>query len=372
MKTWVRKSLNVGVLSAGMILLAGGTAAQAADLNTSDNDGALTGNQILADIDIPIDVHGNAVGVLGDAAAMSSHGGGGAARSHAVEAANTGGHSGLGTGGHSGLGTGNQILADVDVPILACGNAVGVLGDAAAGCKIDDKQGPGGYGSGHGARGAEAWKTSNNDGLLTGNQILADVDVPILACGNAIAVAGDSAAACGISGGGGGDSEGIGSWRTVDNDGLLTGNQILADVDVPILACGNAVGVLGDAAAACGAKAPGEGPGEEPGEPTEPDEPSEPSEPSDGYGEEERGSGAEVLPVFSSLTGLTQLTQSLPTSNNVARHAEAGRSAKAGSWRTADNDGLLTGNQILADVDIPVNITGNAVGVAGDALAVSR
>ena len=59
MKTWVRKSLKVGVLSAGIILSAGGAAQ--ADWNTSDNDGILTGNQVLADIDVPINVCGNAL-----------------------------------------------------------------------------------------------------------------------------------------------------------------------------------------------------------------------------------------------------------------------------------------------------------------------
>src|SRR6266702_1669506 len=71
MKTWVRKSLKVGILSAGFLLI-GGAAANAA--STADNFGVLGGNQVQAPIQAPISVTGNAIGLLGSASA-TSHGG---------------------------------------------------------------------------------------------------------------------------------------------------------------------------------------------------------------------------------------------------------------------------------------------------------
>jgi hypothetical protein len=370
MKTWVRKSLKVGVLSAGIILFAGG----AAQADTSDNDGALTGNQILADIDVPINVCGNAIGVLGDAEAACSITGG---------SGGSGGTDELTTSDNSGLGNGNQVDVPVEIPINICGNAIGVLGDAAAACQIgDDDGGSSGYDA-PGARNENGTlETGDNGGLLTGNQILADIDIPIIACGNAISVAGDSAAACAITSHGGGESEGLGAWNTGGSHGLLTGNQILADLDVPITVCGNAIGILGNASAACsigGGEEPGEEPeepGEEPEEPEEPgEEPEEPEEPGEepeepgtggDYGDESRRGAAESLPVFNSIKGLTQLTDLLPVGQGVARQENGS------TWTTGDNHGLLTGNQIGLDVDIPIHVVGNAVAVAGDAVGVVR
>ena len=47
MKTWVRKSLKVGILSAGILLVGGAAAASAAD--STDNFGVAGGNQVSAD-----------------------------------------------------------------------------------------------------------------------------------------------------------------------------------------------------------------------------------------------------------------------------------------------------------------------------------
>src|SRR3954467_9979057 len=72
MKTWVRKSLNVGVLSAGFLLV-GGTAAHA-DWHSGPNAGIGTGNQLGNVLQIPIDISGNAVAVGGFANAQSTGG----------------------------------------------------------------------------------------------------------------------------------------------------------------------------------------------------------------------------------------------------------------------------------------------------------
>src|SRR5437764_14219191 len=58
MKTWVRKSLNVGVLSAGFLLVAGSAAN--ANVTTANNGGLATGNQVGAAAKVPVTVRGNA------------------------------------------------------------------------------------------------------------------------------------------------------------------------------------------------------------------------------------------------------------------------------------------------------------------------
>src|SRR5437667_12847295 len=115
MKTWVRKSLKVGILSAGFLLI-GGAAANAA--STVDNFGNLGGNQVHAPVQAPITVTGNAIGLLGSASATGSGG------------ASTSGGAGAGRGSTStnyGAGYGNQAAVPLPAPITVSGNAIGVL-----------------------------------------------------------------------------------------------------------------------------------------------------------------------------------------------------------------------------------------------------
>src|SRR5947199_387592 len=144
MKTWVRKSLKVGILSAGFLLI-GGAAANAA--STTDNFGVLGGNQVQVPIQAPISVSGNAIGLLGTASA--SHSGGGAMAVGNASAAGS-------TSNNSGIASGNQVTPLVQVPIDVCGNAVSLFGTAAAACGSaagTGTGGTGGYGTGTGGTG---------------------------------------------------------------------------------------------------------------------------------------------------------------------------------------------------------------------------
>jgi hypothetical protein len=341
MKTWVRKSLKVGVLSAGILLFAG-SAAQA-DWNTSDNDGVLTGNQLDLSVDAPINICGNAVGVLGDATASCTINGGGGGAMEAGDWTST---------GNDGVGTGNQIAVPVHTPINICGNAVGVLGDAGASCEI------GGAGDAAGSYAAsqstESWTSSDNDGVLTGNQVAAIVSVPVNVCGNAVGVLGDAAASCTINGSGGGAME-AGDWTSTGNDGVLTGNQVAAILSVPVNVCGNALALLGDATASCEINGDGAGAGT--------------GNNDDDYGTKARhGQHArkmhkESLPVVGDAASLGSLTKVLGGQREVARQA------RTEGWTSSDNDGVGVGNQLAVAVNLPLTIAGNAVGVAGDAVA---
>jgi hypothetical protein len=216
MKTWVRRSLNVGALTAGALLASGAAAQASPTLASTDNVGAGNGTQVLLPIQAPINLCGNAIGIGGFVAAGCE---GGSAASlnpewsfqHFQEA----GGPTLATSGNTGLLNGTQVQAPIQVPINVCGNAVAVLGTASAGCeggaKADQPEEPGydepeypGYESYESPVEAEAvstgggttMTTSGNVGLLNGVQALLPIQIPINICGNAIGVLGAAEAGC--------------------------------------------------------------------------------------------------------------------------------------------------------------------------------
>ncbi|MFI7439126.1 chaplin family protein [Nonomuraea indica] len=201
--------------------------------DTDGRFGAGSGNQVVAPISLPITACGNAVGnaVAGCKGGASVH------------------NSGRGAGGnttsgrHSILG-GNQVVAPITAPINVCGNAVAVLGRAFAGCK-------GGASVHNSGRGAGGNTTSGRHSILGGNQVVAPITAPINACGNAVAALGLAKARC--EGGASADNgrRGAGGNTTSGRGSILGGNQVVAPITAPINVCGNAVAVLGDAAAGC-------------------------------------------------------------------------------------------------------------------------
>jgi hypothetical protein len=183
--------------------------------------------------------------------------------------------AGIGVLGSGPIGSGNQAGADVGdlsptVPVSVCGNGVGVLGDASAGCGAGQQgatSGSTGTGSGASAGTGSSTGTSSGgsllDGAASGNQVDAGIgsispSVPVTVCGNGVGVLGDASAGCGASqqasssgsGGTSGGSTGAGSTGS--------GNEAAVGVaglspSVPVTACGNGVGLFGDASASCGA-----------------------------------------------------------------------------------------------------------------------
>jgi hypothetical protein len=118
--------------------------------------------------------------------------------------------------------------------------------------------------------------------IASGNQAGVDVgdvspSVPVTVCGNGVGVLGDASASCGAAqpsaGGGSTGSTGTGSTGTGSTGAdvgtgdatsdapladLASGNQVDAGIgdvspSVPVTVCGNSVGALGDASAACAA-----------------------------------------------------------------------------------------------------------------------
>jgi hypothetical protein len=79
-------------------------------------------------------------------------------------------------------------------------------------------------------------ETSGENGILSGNQVLNDVNAPVTVCGNAIGAAEAECEAEVETGDEGGDNE------TSGENGILSGNQVLNDVNAPVTVCGNAIG----------------------------------------------------------------------------------------------------------------------------------
>jgi hypothetical protein len=219
MKTWVRHSLNVGALTAGALLASAAAAHAHPTMASTGNVGALNGTQALVPIQAPVNLCGNAVAVAGFAGAGCE---GGSAASLDDEWSFH--HFQQATGGNLGVGNGTQVAAPIQVPVNVCGNAVGVLGAAKAGCEGGADAGRNGrhgggkdYGHGDGNGYDQKYESehaayqsdypsyespdptmvsSGNLGVLNGTQALVPIQLPINICGNAISVLGAAQAGC--------------------------------------------------------------------------------------------------------------------------------------------------------------------------------
>ncbi|GAT69246.1 peptidase [Planomonospora sphaerica] len=121
-----------------------GKGSGAGDNRTSGRGSILGGNQVVAPITAPVNVCGNSVGALFGQAFAGCKGG--------ASVKNSGkGAGGNRTSGDRSILGGNQVVAPITAPINVCGNAVAVLADAAAGCLGGAHVGKSGHGyDGHG------------------------------------------------------------------------------------------------------------------------------------------------------------------------------------------------------------------------------
>ncbi|MGN9908072.1 chaplin family protein [Phytohabitans sp. LJ34] len=335
MKTWVRKTLSVGVLAAGALLFAP-SAVQADTAQVSiDNNGIANGNQAYAPIQIPVNVCGNGVGaVIGVGVGINGACVNGAAQDvdHRESARTESSRKNAKrtedtlqfSWGNDGIANGNQAYVPVQVPVNVCGNGVGAVIGVGVGVNgicangaaqdVDHKE----------SKRTEdtAQVSGDNDGILNGNQIYVPVQVPINICGNGVGVLGVGA---GISGAcinsAAQDVDHKESSRTEDtlqwsgdNDGILNGNQIYVPIQVPINICGNGVGVVGVGVGVSGA-------------------------------------------CFNGAIHDADIEESKRTEDTAQV--------------SGDNDGILNGNQAYVPIQIPINVCGNGVGVVGVGVGIS-
>ncbi len=232
-----KKVKGAVLLSAGAALVLGAPTVHA-DSSADDNNGLVSGLNLLNGVQLNAPVTVGGAGVLGVGEGTST-----------VKTTNEGSNSGSGGGdssadGNSGLvsgaNVGNNLQANV--PVTVCG--VGALLARGEGdCDVETRNTKSGGGGSSSA--------DDNNGLVAGANALnnAQLNVPVTVCG--LAVLGDADCEADVTTtneGGGGD----GSDSSADDDsGLVAGVNLLNNLDanVPVTVCGLAV--LGDADATC-------------------------------------------------------------------------------------------------------------------------
>jgi len=113
--------------------------------------------------------------------------------------------AGIGVLDSGPIASGNQVGVDVgdvspSVPVTVCGNAVGVLGDTSASCAPSQPATPTGSSAGTGPATSDSLLAD----LASGNQVDAGIgdlspSVPVMVCGNSVGLLGDASSNCGTS-----------------------------------------------------------------------------------------------------------------------------------------------------------------------------
>ncbi|MDS1272629.1 hypothetical protein RIF23_20280 [Lipingzhangella sp. LS1_29] len=267
------------MLTAGFIALGAGVSY--ADVETSGDGSVLSGNQVVAEGNAPINVTGNSVAALGAVSNAES------TNSNAI--VERGDSRDVTTSGDGSVGSGNQIVGEANAPINVSGNAVsGVLAvanaettdsdaivtqqdanddDANGDNGDDDYPGYPGYdhdnndndngndGNGDNDNGNDAngdggdIVTSGDGSVLSGNQAVGELNIPVNVSGNAGAILGAVSSAETT------DSDAIveqqssedevehqrGDVTTSGDGSVASGNQVVAEGNAPINATGNAI-----------------------------------------------------------------------------------------------------------------------------------
>ncbi|GAA2435384.1 hypothetical protein GCM10010191_57540 [Actinomadura vinacea] len=162
MRNWTNNIARTALVAAGLAMVGAGLGPGSATADITNGDyGAYSGNQLYAPDNTPINVCGNAVGIVSVAKAWCY---GGAHVYHGKGNVTSGKHS---------IGSGNQTDRSDNTPINVCGNAIGVIGVAKAECRggatVGEPNGGHGY-SQHrtSAEGSGKAPAGALDGLPTG------------------------------------------------------------------------------------------------------------------------------------------------------------------------------------------------------------
>ncbi|MDZ8275378.1 hypothetical protein R2Q81_05350 [Microbacterium aquimaris] len=334
MHTIVKRALWGALIGGGISLLGAGVA-QAAE--TSGEDGLLSGTQALVDVDAPITVSGNAISVLGD-----SHSEGADTQAPAPAPAPE-----ASTSGSDGAASGSQAIITVEVPITVSGNAISVAGDS---------QSDGAQTSSSGAsEPAPEASTSGEDSVAGGTQGVVSVEAPVTVGGNAISVLGDgestdASTGHGGSGNGGDDT----AANTSGDDSVAGGTQVVVPVEAPVTVAGNAISAIGDSQSTDATTGTNGGHGGETTGTTN--------------GDDSLLGGTQVVaPVEAPVTVGGNAISAIGDSTSA--DATTGNSGGHGSETTGTTNGddsLLGGTQVIAPIEAPVTVGGNAISAIGD------
>jgi hypothetical protein len=192
MNLTVSRLLRAGVLAGGLIAVGAGVAH--ADETTSGHHGLLSGNQIVVPVQAPITVNGNGIALLGRAKASSTGHSAKPSTSPSGTTHSPSGHHSTTTSGRRSIASGNQVVAPVQVPILLRGNALAVLGRATTSPAGSASPGSSGPNQSTGTTGNTGPTTTGDGSVGSGNQVVAPVTVPVTVGGNAVGALGDASA----------------------------------------------------------------------------------------------------------------------------------------------------------------------------------
>ncbi|OLT26053.1 hypothetical protein BJF83_04015 [Nocardiopsis sp. CNR-923] len=185
MSKWAGTSAKAMLLAAGFVALGTGVAFADGDIATSGNGSIAGGNQLVVDGDVPVNVCGNSIGAVLGVSGASCTGG---------TAAVIEGDRSIATSGNGSILGGNQAVVDGDIPVNLSGNAIGALGGM-AGAQATDTTALVSQRGGRGGRDGDSIASSGNGSILGGNQLVGDLDVPVNVSGNAIGAVGGVAGA---------------------------------------------------------------------------------------------------------------------------------------------------------------------------------
>ncbi|MFF1834059.1 chaplin [Streptomyces sp. NPDC058231] len=175
MRQVTRKGLITMAAAGGVLALSGGYAHADAGAagSASDSPGVLSGNSVQIPVDVPVNVCGNSVSVVGllnPTAGNACRNGSGSSVSGRHGSDTRTSPVDRGTGRHAGVGD-------------ARGDLGHEHGDGAG------RHGGGKHRAGGGGATAEGY-THGSPGILSGNDVQAPVDIPVNACGNSITIGG--------------------------------------------------------------------------------------------------------------------------------------------------------------------------------------
>jgi hypothetical protein len=242
-----------------------------------------------------------------------------------------------------GVLAGNAVNADVDVPVTLCGIAGALLGVANGTCDGAPTPAP--------APDTTVARASG-DGVGTGNAVALDVDAPITICGVGVVGAGAAGGTCNggapapAAAAGGGDT----TIAQAQGNGVLAGNALGLDVDVPITVCGVGGALLGMASGSCALPPP------PPGGPGGGDTVVAQAQGNGLLSGNALGLDID-LPI--NICGIGIAVGGIATGDCVA--PAGGALATTGpsvTTATASGNGLLSGNAIAADVKAPITVCG--------------
>jgi hypothetical protein len=350
MHSYLRRALCAVGLTGGIVLLGIGLA-EAASADgpsgpvTSGESGILSGNQTGADAQVPVNVSGNQVTVIGQDNKTTSTG------SSSTTSPSPGSPT---TSGQNGIGSGNQTGVAAQVPVDVSGNQVTVIG------QDNEVQSNGGTSASTPSSGSSSPPTTSGEsGIASGNQTALTALVPVNASGNQVTVIGQGNTVSSSGGSAAAEPAASGPSAgpvTSGEGGVLSGNQTGVAALVPVNAAGDQVTVIGqhNTLTATGSSSTGtQGAGPTSGPVTSG---------KDGIGSGNQTGLVALLPVTATGDQLTVIGQhNTLTSTGTTT---TGGSTGPGGTTTGEN-GVGSGNQTQPVVGAPVNSSGNQVTVIG-------